>query len=304
MKILIIDDEPGIRHVCERALREAGHDASACPSADEATARLQEGWDLVLTDLTMPGAADGNELLRRARAAGDADVIMMTAYPSLESTIAAVKDGACDYLLKPFSLSSLVELVGRRDQARRKSARPRRRRLGEAAILFADLRKFTPFTESAPLDAVAEALDGLMTCLIDAVETEGGTLNHFIGDGALAVFGAPHPHPEPVAAAARAALRVRAAVAKLGGLEFGFGLNYGEVLAGRVGVKSRAEFGVIGSAVNIAARLEKEAGPGQILLGPAARRKLDGRFVCGPERSMALKGVEHPLAVSELLSAA
>ena len=103
MRILVVDDEPSIRDVCERLLRRAGHQTVSAASGAEALPRLSEGWDIVLTDLLMPGGVDGNEVVRRTRAAGGADAIVMTAFPDVESAIQAMRDGAYDYLIKPFS---------------------------------------------------------------------------------------------------------------------------------------------------------------------------------------------------------
>lgn len=313
MKILIVDDEPGILEVCGRALRAQGHEVSACESGEAALARLPERWDLILTDLTMPGKVDGNELVRRARAAGATAIAMMTANPSLSSSIAALKDGACDYLLKPFPLAELVDLVHRRGSVRppaaAESAPIAPRSLRRATMLFADVRGFTSFAERASPEAAAARLDALLACFVEAVYAEGGTINKFIGDGAMAVFGAPLPHAEPAAAAARAALRTRAAVESLnvrfgGGeaLRFGFGINTGLVAAGCLGTKDSSEYGVIGAPVNIAARLEEAAGPGQILVGSEAASLLDGRFALSAERRLNLKGIRSAVRASELIS--
>lgn len=307
MRILIVDDEPGIREVCGRALRSEGHEVSACESGEEAASRLAERWDLIVTDLTMPGAVDGDELVRRARAAGATPIAMMTAFPTVSSTISALRNGACDYLLKPFPLASLIDLVRRRENAgsaARAAAPIEPRRLRTATILFADVRGFTSYAERVPAEEAASRLDELLACLIEAVHAEGGAINKFIGDGAMAVFGAPLPHAEPAAAAARAALRARAAVERLGGLRFGFGINTGLVAAGCLGTRASSEYGVIGPPVNVAARLEEAAGPGQILVGSAAAALLDGRFVLSAEQDLRLDGIRSPVRASELFSLA
>ncbi len=305
MKILIVDDEPGIREVCSRALRAEGHEVSSCQSGEEAVTRLAERWDLIVTDLTMPGRVDGNELVRRARACGGTPIAMMTAYPSVTSSVAALHDGACDYLLKPFSLASLIELVRRRDPSRTGTGVPAAiepRRLRMATILFADVRGFTPFSERVSPDVAASRLDELLACFIEAVHAEGGTINKFIGDGAMAVFGVPLPHAEAAAAAARAAWRARAAVERLCGLRFGFGINTGLVAAGCLGTKQSSEYAVIGAPVNIAARLEEAAAPGQILIGAGAAATLDKRFILSTERPLALQGISIPVRAVELVS--
>jgi adenylate cyclase len=303
MRILIVDDEPGIRDICQRALRREGHEVAACASGAEALPRLAEPWDLIVSDVSMPGGIDGNELLRRARASGSADVALMTGYASLESSISAVRDGACDYLLKPFNLQALLDLVRRRQNGRRAQAPPpiEPRRLRDATVLFADIRGFTAFSQSAPPDEVATRLDELLACVIEAVHAEGGTVNKLIGDGAMAVFGDPLPHEDPVGGAARAALRARQAAARLGGLRFGFGINTGLVAAGRLGTGESAEYGVIGATVNIAARLEESAGPGQILVGELSAAQLEGRFAFSAGRALTVKGIHGPVTARELL---
>ncbi|MFI5344912.1 MAG: response regulator [Elusimicrobiota bacterium] len=306
MKILIVDDEEGIRKTCERALTQAGHQVSTCASGDDALPRLSEGWDLIVTDLTMPGKIDGNELVRRARAAGHADIAMMSAYATMESTIAALKDGACDYMLKPFSIAALLDLVRRREAGQAREAShppqpisPRSMRMG--TYLFADVRGFTSFSRTVNSEEAAERLDAMLACFIEAVNAEGGTIHKFMGDGAMAIFGLPLPHAEPAAGAARAALRAKAAVEKLGTLRFGFGINTGLAAAGSLGNTARAEYEVIGAPVNLAARLEAAAGPGQILIGADTRALLDQRFVVGEPRNLTLKGYDEPVPASELV---
>lgn len=305
MRILIIDDEPGIREICGRALRSEGHEVTACDSGESALPLLPERWDLVLTDLSMPGKVDGNEVVRRARAAGSASVAMMSANPTVASTIAALQDGACDYLLKPFALGSLINLV-RRLAGGGASAVPaapiEARRLRTATILFADVRGFTSYSETVTPEEAASRLDELLACFIEAVHAEGGTINKFIGDGAMAVFGVPLPHPEPAAAAARAALRARAAVERACGLRFGFGINTGLVAAGCLGTKASSEYAVIGAPVNLAARLEEAAGPGQILVGSETSALLEGRFVLSSGRDLHFEGIRAPVRASELVS--
>lgn len=310
MKILIVDDEPGILEVCGRVLRSEGHEVSACGSGEAALARLPERWDMIITDVTMPGTVDGNELLRRARAAGGTPIAMMTANPTLSSSIAALQDGACDYLLKPFPLASLLDLVRRRARGSPAVAAEliEPRRLCMATVLFADIRGFTSYSERFSAEEAALRLDELLACLIEAVHAEGGAINKFLGDGAMAVFGAPLPHAEPAAAAARAALRAREAVERLGRfasrepLYFGFGINTGLVAAGCLGTNASSEYAVIGAPVNLAARLEDAAGPGQILVGGETAALLDARFVLAAERALWLDGLRAPVRARELVS--
>lgn len=353
MKILVVDDEQPIRQVCERALRRDGNEVLSCASAKEASERLGEGWDLVLSDVTMPGGMDGHELLRRARQESGADVILMTGYPGLDSAIAALKGGGYDYLIKPFGIDALLGAVRRcqekrelsRELAREKKLREeleRTRRAQQAfgqfatpevarfvlerpedflkrgerrtvTTLFVDVRGFTSFAERVQPEEAVLSLNEVMELVIAAVHAEGGIVNKFLGDGLMAVFGAPLPHADHAGAAARAALKARAAVENLARerrglclefLRFGFGINTGEAVAGCFGTMERAEYTVIGHAVNVAARLEGSAKAGQILIGPATAELLGERFLVGRGVALDLAGLSESLRAAELLGRA
>lgn len=303
MRILVVDDEAGIRKVCERALRSAGHEVECCDSGEQALSRLDDAWDLVLSDIRMGGAVDGHEVARRAAAEGS-PVALMTAYPSLDSAVTALKTGACDYLYKPFSLSTLFELVARRGAARGRPPTPppiEPRRLRDATVLFADVRGFTAFAETVSPEEAASRLDAALAVFIGAVHAEGGQINKLMGDGAMAVFGVPLPHPDPAAAAVRAALRAREVLGAGAPLRFGYGVNTGLVAAGRLGSGQDSEYGVIGSVVNVAARLEELAGPGELLAGEETLLRLGARVSKGPALELGLKGLSRPVAAAAVL---
>ncbi len=112
-RILVVDDDPSIRKTFDEHLSEAGHELRTAADADQALALLEE-FDpaLVVTDIRMPGM-DGLELLRRVRAASDADVAVITAYEDMETAVAAMQAGAYDYLVKPLDLDEIDQLVDR-----------------------------------------------------------------------------------------------------------------------------------------------------------------------------------------------
>lgn len=139
-------------------------------------------------------------------------------------------------------------------------SRPERR---DVSVLFCDLRDFTSLCESAPPEEVVHLLNTFYERACAVVEKHGGTVNKFMGDGLLALFGAPHDLPCREAAAAEAAHEIMYAADELkarGGiwrkLEIGIGLDAGDVVVGELGAQSRAEYTAIGSTVNRAARLQ------------------------------------------------
>ncbi|MGH7475360.1 MAG: sigma-54-dependent transcriptional regulator [Longimicrobiales bacterium] len=128
MKVLVIDDEPGLRQTVSLILGEEGYDVGAASDGEEGLRKaLEEGPELVLTDVKMPRLG-GLEFLERYRAGGgDAMVIVMTAYGSTELAIEAMKKGAYDYLPKPFSADQLVLTI--RKAVEREALRREVRRL-------------------------------------------------------------------------------------------------------------------------------------------------------------------------------
>jgi adenylate cyclase len=357
MNILIVDDDESIRDLCSEVLRQAGHHASTASSGEEAAQRLHDSWDIVLTDLVLPGGMDGNELIHRVRAQGNADVVVITGHPDLHSAIHAIQAGAFDYLVKPFMPETLLTTIKRCAETRQLSqelAREKALRLelnhayarlanmeqvreafgqfvtpevaeyvladrqdflrrGERkniTILFADVRSFTIFTAEVPPEEALVGLNQVFGAVIAAVHHEGGVLNKFIGDGIMALFGAPVPAADHAGAAARAALRAQVTTEALARsrsaagqhpLRIGIGLNSGDVVAGCVGTKERAEYSVFGYPVNLAARLEEMADGGQILMGPQTTELLAGRVNAQELGTLTLAGIRQPTAVWELL---
>jgi two-component system, NtrC family, response regulator HydG len=112
--VLVADDDPGLRESLQRTLARAGHQVVLAPDGRTALARLQAGRiDLVLTDLKMPGLS-GLELLRAVKSiAPDVDVILITAFGTVEEAVSAMKDGAYDFLTKPFRGEQLLKIVAK-----------------------------------------------------------------------------------------------------------------------------------------------------------------------------------------------
>jgi adenylate cyclase len=128
----------------------------------------------------------------------------------------------------------------------------------EVTIMFIDVRDFTGFAErTEPRDVVA-ALNRLFELIVPVIQRHGGRVDKFVGDGLMAVFGAPNRQPNHADEALAAACEIEQAVSSAGDtdLKIGIGLNSGRVLAGNIGGAGRLEFGVIGDAVNVAARVE------------------------------------------------
>jgi adenylate cyclase len=127
----------------------------------------------------------------------------------------------------------------------------------EVTVMFVDVRGFTGFAESAPAQQVVATINRLFERVVPLVHEHKGHVDKFVGDGVLAVFGAPRRRPDHADLALAAAIAIeKAAREDLTEIGIGIGLNSGVVVAGNVGGAGRFEFSVIGDAVNVAARIE------------------------------------------------
>ncbi len=129
----------------------------------------------------------------------------------------------------------------------------------EVTVMFVDIRDFTPFAEANTAEDTVARLNALFEIVVPAVVEAGGHVNKFLGDGALAVFGAPNELADHADAAVNAAVLIQRLVAEQfgGALHIGIGINTGVVIAGTIGAGGKLEFTLIGDTVNVAARVEQ-----------------------------------------------
>jgi class 3 adenylate cyclase len=176
----------------------------------------------------------------------------------------------------------------------------------EATMLFVDIRDFTAFAEKAAAREAVAQLNDFFGLVVPIVLDARGHANKFVGDGLLAVFGAPDRHPDHASCAVRAAERIARAVSEQygGRLRIGIGINSGPVMVGTVGGGGRLEYTVIGDAVNVAARVEevtRETGD-TILLTESTRALLDEEHRTRLEErgAVVLKGKADPVPLYSL----
>jgi adenylate cyclase len=168
----------------------------------------------------------------------------------------------------------------------------------EVSVLFADLSGFTSLAESREPAEVVSILNCAFEHLTRAIFQYDGTLDKFLGDGLLAVFGAPVPQADHAERAVLAALLMRQFLdeCKLTGsrgepLSMRIGINSGTAVAGDIGSPLRKDYTVVGDVVNVASRLQSSvANPGQIVIGPATYELCKHAFECEPLAEIRLKG--------------
>ena len=179
----------------------------------------------------------------------------------------------------------------------------------EVTILMSDLRGYTRFAEQGDPARVMEILNDYLARMAEIIIGYGGTINEFIGDAIFAVFGAPVPHVDHVERAAAAAVAMQRAMAELNRVsgaagrprfEMGIGVNTGEAVVGNIGSEQRAKYAVVGSAVNVAARIEGSTVGGQIFLSASTYERIREIAEVGPPVPVEFKGIAEPVVLYEL----
>jgi class 3 adenylate cyclase/CheY-like chemotaxis protein len=179
----------------------------------------------------------------------------------------------------------------------------------QVTITFCDLRGFTAFAEVAEPEEVMAVMQEYHATLGSLVHEFEGTLERFVGDGIMVIFGDPIPCPDPCARAVQMAVAMRRRLSELSSkwrrqsheLGFGIGIAFGYATLGPIGFEGRSEYSAIGTVVNLAARLCAEARDGQILIDSKVRSALDGKATAEPVGELTLKGLHRPIAAYNVL---
>jgi len=185
-------------------------------------------------------------------------------------------------------------------------------RLAEVSILFADISGFTTISETKKPEEVSEFLSHFFSCAVESIFAYGGTLDKFIGDAVMAFFGAPIPQDDHADRAVLAGLMMLRLVddwnrerdhSGLPPVLIRVGVNSGPAVVGNVGTEKRVDYTVLGSAVNIASRLESGvAKPGQLVISQNTLERVMGSFETNPLGEFALKGLQQKMPVYQVLS--
>ncbi len=289
--LLIVDDNKVNRMVLSRSLEQQGHVVETAENGREGLEKFRTGvFDLMLLDIEMP-EMDGFEVLEACL--NDVDlrqipIIMTSAMEELDAVVKCVELGAEDYLTKPVNpillrarVNASLEKKRLRDEQRRlfrtfatKEVAEQLLRSGfslggkqvKASIMFADIRSFTTIAENQEPSESIDLLNQYFSLMFDAITNNGGTVNQVVGDGLMAVFGAPIFFEDHSEKAVRAALQMleqlkvfnqnQMAQGKMQ-IRIGIGIATGQMVAGYTGTQTRAIYTCIGDTVNVASRIEE-----------------------------------------------
>lgn len=335
--ILVVDDNPDLRNYVSRVLQQAGYQIILARNGAEGFQMTRSHRpQLIVTDLMMP-LVSGTEMIYMVRQEEElrgTPIILLTAKADEESRIEGVEKGADAYLSKPFNdrelLAEVRNLLALKENERKvaelntyltesvlkrflPSALVHKAARGELSldlrpepkmvtILFSDIVGFTQLSNTLRSRRVAELLNEYLTEMTHAIFEHGGTVDKFMGDAILAIFGAPEeitPN-EQVRRAIAAARQMYRALDKLNArwqeqgiskVQFRCGIHQGTAVVGMFGSAERADYTAIGPSVNIAARIQEAAEPSCILVSAAVADYLDQNMIT-KFSPLTLKGVD------------
>ncbi len=179
----------------------------------------------------------------------------------------------------------------------------------KVTILMCDLRGFSTISEKMPPEKVVEILNVFLGTMTDAIATYQGTIDEFIGDAILVLFGAPIYREDDAARAVASAIAMQLAMRsvnekltqqQLPEIAMGIGINTGEVVAGNIGSQSRAKYAVVGNHVNLTARIESYTVGGQILISEATYKEIADIAKINGSMEVEPKGVSHPISIYDI----
>jgi class 3 adenylate cyclase/tetratricopeptide (TPR) repeat protein len=182
----------------------------------------------------------------------------------------------------------------------------------QVTVLFVDVAGFTALSSRLDPEEVHGLMSRAFELMLEAVHRYEGTVNQFLGDGIMALFGAPIAHEDHARRAVHAALDLRGALEtyqqtleRQRGITFRVrqGLNTGLVVVGSIGTDLRMDYTAVGDTTNVAARLQQAAAPGAIVISEAVRRLVEGFFETRVIDPVAAKGKSEPLPASEVVAA-
>ncbi len=306
-------------------------------------------FDLVLLDIMMPDVSGYEVLeeVRKTRTPLELPIIMATAKDQGEDIVGAFKLGANDYITKPIdfpvALARIETQLSRKramEQSRRLTAElerhnqfirktfgrylskevvesilstPEGLRLGgekrTITILMSDLRGFSALSEKHDPEQVVAMLNSYLGEMTEIVTHCNGTIDEFIGDAILALFGAPISRENDAERAIACALQMQLAMKEVNArnrekgfpdLEMGIALNTGECVVGNIGSQQRAKYGVVGSHVNLTGRIESYTVGGQILVSKSTVEAVETELELGSAIELGAKGFKEPVTVYEL----
>ena len=332
-RLLVVDDNKVNRILLARGLEGDGHTVETAEHGRQALEKLRaDSFDLVLLDIEMP-EMNGYQVLEvclKDPELRNIPIIMTSSLDEIDSVVKCIELGAEDYLNKPINsvllrarVNASLEKKRLRDEQRRlfqtfatKEVADELLRSGfslggkyvHATVLFSDIRSYTSYSEHEDPAEIIELLNNYFALMFDAIAGHYGMVNQMVGDGFMAVFGAPIHRDNHREHAVRAAIEMvgflegfnrEQALRNKTQVQTGIGIASGRMIAGYTGTRHRATYTCVGDTVNLAARIEnhtKTAGH-PILIDQFTRDGLAGDIQAESLGPVIFKGKQQPINI-------
>jgi len=276
-------------------------------------------------------------------------VIVISGSQDMDGIIKCIEAGADDYLFKPFNPVLLQARIkagierkrwhDREEQYRQQLERnekfiratfgrylsdeivtdilerPEGLELGgdlrRVSIMMSDIRGFTTLSENLAPAQVVTLLNRYLGAMTDIIMAHHGTIDEFIGDAILAVFGAPQHRDDDADRAVNCALAMQAAMVELNvlneaegfpAIHTGIAINTGDVIAGNIGSERRSKYGFVGHPMNVTSRIEDITRGGEILISDSTLNSLKGDFIVGRSETINVKGIDETIVVHQIVT--
>ena len=344
--LVVDDNEANRDMLSRRLERQGYRVATANDGYEALEAIDHENFDAVLLDVMMPGISGLEVLhkVRAERDMTDLPIIMATAQNDSEDIVRALDLGANDYVTKPIDfpvviarLQTHLRLKAAAEEIRQLAAdlergkqfvrsvfgrylsddivenlldQPAGLQLGgrseEVTVLMSDLRGFSSMSEQLPPERVVKLLNHYLGAMTEIIQAHGGTIDEFIGDAILVIFGAPNAMPDHAERAVACALAMQLGMDAVNAenrrmdlpvIEMGIGIHSGPVVVGNIGSEKRAKYGVVGRTVNLAARVESYTIGGQILVADDTVQQIQSKLALSGSTQVSPKGCRGSLMI-------
>ena len=334
--ILVVDDTPENIDVL-RGLLKAHYKVKVAINGEQALKLCfsDSPPSLLLLDVMMPGM-DGFEVCARLKAEPPTKgipVIFVTALNEACDELRGFEVGGVDFINKPVTPALVLSRVRTHLQLRAAYTfirqtfgrylseeivdnlidSPQGLELGgekrKLSIMMADLRGFTSISERLPAETVVKMINIFLGSMTDVIQKHHGTIDEFIGDAILAIFGAPIEREDNALRAVRCAIDMQLAMQDVNQqfeqagyptVAMGIGINTGPVIVGNIGSKKRSKYGVVGRVVNTTSRIESYSVGGQILIAESTKRACDGKLKINGDMQVMPKGMAESMTIYDV----
>ncbi len=334
--ILVVDDMPENIDVL-RSILSPSYKVKIAINGEQALkiSSSNSAPDLILLDVMMPGM-DGFEVCRSLKAEPRTEgipIIFVTAMNETCDEVLGFEVGGVDYINKPVTPAIVLSRVKTHLKLRaayqfirqtfgrylseeivdKLFETPEGLKLGgekrEVTILMADLRDFTSLGEQLPAEQIVEMINIFLASMTGVIQSHLGTIDEFIGDAILAIFGAPIQRHDDALRAVRCAIEMQLAMTEVNrryeqlgypAVAMGIGINTGQVIVGNIGSQKRSKYAVVGRHVNIASRIESYTCGGQILVSECTRNECTDLLRTDGEMKVKPKGIKHEITIYDV----